>query len=426
MGGFRFTAASTSAAAGTDAGALSPPVAVDDGNPETTWAEGLGGDGRGEFLTARSSAGPIKIHGLRITPGDARSPTTFKAANRLKSLHLALGPEPARQFEISFAQDPAAGGDYRVSYWVALPAPIETACVTIVVGDVYRGTEKIVPGGGGTTAISDIALFTDLDGADGLEKLIASTSEGGDCGSRVPLLIQAGEPAVLPLAQAVLTAQGIGRECLVTALAGIDSTVASNVAMDALAAALVGATAVEEKLVLASFRKCETPPLAPVIQLLASPSASDDDRARAARLLGALPQPEAAAALLAEVGHGSPTVRLAVVQAVAGSPAMTLAALAPALAPGLADDKTGAGTDGRSKDGTARRTADLLRALGPLARRDPADRPAALAILRKTLATPDTAFEPRARAIMTLGTLGGADVVPDLARQAGDAPDPLT
>ena len=45
IGGFHWIAASTTAAAGTDARNLTPPLAVDDGDPKTSWTEGLGGDG---------------------------------------------------------------------------------------------------------------------------------------------------------------------------------------------------------------------------------------------------------------------------------------------------------------------------------------------------------------------------------------------
>ncbi|HTA19358.1 MAG TPA: hypothetical protein VK989_08705, partial [Polyangia bacterium] len=42
---FHFTAASTTASAGSDARDLGAPVAVDDGDPATAWTESLGGDG---------------------------------------------------------------------------------------------------------------------------------------------------------------------------------------------------------------------------------------------------------------------------------------------------------------------------------------------------------------------------------------------
>ena len=68
---FHWVAASTTRGAGDDARALTPPSEFDDGNPATVWAEGLGGDGRGEFLTARAATGGYAVRGLRSSPATA-------------------------------------------------------------------------------------------------------------------------------------------------------------------------------------------------------------------------------------------------------------------------------------------------------------------------------------------------------------------
>ena len=81
---FHFVGASTTRAAGSDARGLTPPVELEDDNPATSWAEGLGGDGRGEFLTARAAAGGYAIRGLRIFPGDGASLQALRGKNRLK------------------------------------------------------------------------------------------------------------------------------------------------------------------------------------------------------------------------------------------------------------------------------------------------------------------------------------------------------
>ncbi len=80
---FHFVAASTTRGAGSDARGLTAPLELDDGNPATSWAEGLGGDGRGEFLTARAAATGYPIRGLRILPGDGASLQAFHAKNRV-------------------------------------------------------------------------------------------------------------------------------------------------------------------------------------------------------------------------------------------------------------------------------------------------------------------------------------------------------
>ncbi|MBC8131689.1 MAG: hypothetical protein H7X95_01805, partial [Deltaproteobacteria bacterium] len=341
IGGFHFTSASTTGAAGTDARALSAPAGLDDGDPKTVWAEGLGGDGRGEFLTARASAGRYRVRGIRIVPGDASSTAAFRSKNRIKSLSLAFGPEADRRYDVEFAEDPAAGkgnGVEAAPYWIALPAAVDAGCVTVIVREVYRGSEVRSPGGGGTTAISDLEVFTELDDASGVQRLVTDMAAGAGCSSHVPLLVALGEKAVLPAAGAIIgvnaarakgngpgqqqgQAQRGGRECLVEALARIDATTKSDVALDALATALVGATANEERLIGEVMRKAQKDTgrvSVPLIAALLSSKqggqtgktgklneaghAAPADRARAARLLGTLDSPEATAALLEATG----------------------------------------------------------------------------------------------------------------------------
>ena len=420
LGGFHFVAASTTSSAGADARGLGAPTALDDGDPRTVWSEGLGGDGRGEFLTARALNGPYRVRGLRIVPGDASSPAAFKARNRLKALAVAFGPEPERRFEIEFPQDPAAGGAAKAGapYWVALPAPVETACVTVVIRDVYRGSEA-GPRTGGTTAISELTVFTDLDGPAGVERLIADTASGSDCSTRVPMLVNVGPTAVAPLAKAIGEAHGEGRACLVQALAGIDATAHDEPALAALVAALAGAGPSEERAISDVLAKAEHAPVSLLAATLAAPKASDDDRARAARVLGALPGPEATAALLAAVGTGSPALRLEVVQALGRSPAATVALV------------VNASQEARAATPAAPvRGADLIRALPALARRSPAEAATARAALRGLLASaPAGEFELRGRAVLAMGALpnaGGAeDLTGDLAAIAARDTDPV-
>jgi HEAT repeat protein len=409
IGGFHFTAASTTAAAGADARALAAPTALDDGNPKTIWAEGLGGDGRGEFLTARASAGHYAVRGIRIVPGDASTAATFKAKNRLKSIALTFGPEPEKRFDVAFPEDPAAGpGMNAPSYWIALPAPVDSACVTVVIRDVYRGTETGPAGGGGTTAISDLEIFTELDQASGVERLVADMAAGVDCQSRIPLLVALGDGAVLPAAQTVLGASGVGRECLVEALSRMDGTVKSGVALDALASALVGASAHEEQLIAQTLRKAPSPPVHAIAKILQSPSAktAPDDRARAARLLGALAAPDAGAALLAAAGGDNSDVRLAIVQALGTSPQVSVAQIVATI------DKTAA-SGAPGTPGSANRQADLLRALPALGRRTEADRTLAVQSLRRALAS-SRSFEVQARSVLGLGAIGDATSAKDL------------
>ncbi|HEX2660204.1 MAG TPA: HEAT repeat domain-containing protein, partial [Polyangia bacterium] len=414
LGGYHFVAASTTAAAGADARGLASPTALDDGDPKTVWTEGLGGDGRGEFLTARATAGAYHVRGVRIVPGDASTPAAFKARNRLKSILLALGPAPEQQFDVEFPEDPAAAsGKTAQAYWVALPAPVETSCATVVIRDVYRGSEATPHGGGGTTAVADLELFTELDDAGGVGRLIADTGAGVDCEAKVPLLARLGEAGVAPLSEAIAKASGAGRQCLVQALARLDGAARNPAALQALSAALIGASDAEEKLIAPVFAKAIDAPTEPLLATLLNTKASDDDRARAARVLGTMAGPEATDALITAVGSGSPALRLEIVQALGRSRNASVAKVASALAAARAEVTS-----------TPARVGDLIRALPALGRRAPAEAEAVRQALRAALAAPAT-FEIRARTIMAAGATGSPELASDLAKVVATSDDPV-
>ncbi|HVZ89334.1 MAG TPA: hypothetical protein VHG72_20375, partial [Polyangia bacterium] len=329
---FHFVGASTTRGAGSDARGLTPPVELEDGDPGTAWAEGLGGDGRGEFLTARAVAGGYAVRGIRIFPGDGAGLPAFKAKNRIKRLQIALGPSPAQRFDVEIPADPAADpARWREPYWIALPKPTVTSCVSVIITAVTPGTEAAPPKRYGTTAIGDLAIFTDADGAGGPERLVTDLASSADCGSRLPMVVALGAAAVQPAAQAALAAgPGPGRECLIEALTTLEPAPKTPGVVEALAAAVAGASEKEERLLAAALPRAAPPPVMPLSAMLASTTATVDDRARAARFLGLLDDAGAATALLAAVGNGPPAVRAAVVQAVAQMHRLGAEAVLPA------------------------------------------------------------------------------------------------
>jgi HEAT repeat protein len=409
---FHFVGASTTRGAGADARDLTAPVELDDGNPATAWAEALGGDGRGEFLTARAAATGYAVRGLRIFPGDGSSLAALRAHNRVKKLQVAFGPAPEQRFDVEIADDPAASEKHwRDPYWVALPTPVASACLTVVITGVTPGTEAAPPKSLGTTAIGDLAVFTDADGPGGTERLVADLAAAPDCAARLPLLLGLGEAAVLPTAQAVAASGGAGRACLLEALTRLDPAPHTPAVLDALVGALMGATEDEERAIGAALGRSPAPPVAGLAALLGSGSASVEDRARAARVLGGLNDEGAATALLAATGNGPGGLRAAVVAALQVTPRLQPE---PVLAAYAAAPRGGTGGDHRA--------ADLARVLPALAKAAPARRPEIVAALRADLA-PDRPFELRGRAILALGALGDgtADLV-GATHAAGDEP----
>ncbi len=415
IGGFHWIAASTTAAAGTDARNLTPPLAVDDGDPKTSWTEGLGGDGRGEFLTARSTSAGYAVRGVRIIPGDASSAAAFHGKNRVRRFQLLLGPKADQHFDVEIPDDPAADATHFAEpYWVVLPKPTPAACMTLVITEVARGSEASPPRNFGTTAIADLAIFTDLDGPEGVGRLVDDIATGPDCQQRVPLLVQLGEPAVIVTAQSILGAKGLGRECLVEGLVALAPAPQSPIVTDALAASLSSATDKEERLVTAALKIAPAPPIATLSQLLQGKTPKGDavgllDRQRAARVLGALSQLEAASALVGAAGQGPEPLRLAVVKALGDSTAVDPVLLLGAMAK---VDKT-----------ESTRYADLVRALVPSIHQRTEHHAAILAALRSAL-EPAQDFQVRARAVMALGDLHLPEATSDLIalRKSSDEP----
>jgi HEAT repeat protein len=422
---FHFTAASTTSAAGSDARDLGAPAAVEDGDPATAWTEGLGGDGRGEFLTARAGARGALVRGLRIIPGDASSPDRYRARNRVRKLQLALGPGNDQRFDVELPEDPTpTGGDLRrirEPFWVALPHPLAASCATVIITDVTPGTEASPPKSFGATAISELAIITDLDGPDGAERLVQEVAHSAECASRVSDLVALGAAAAaLPTAQAIISASAGGthtpeRECLVEALTRLSPEPKDAVVIEALVAALAGASEKEEQLVTGALARSAEPPVAAVAQLLEN-GKSPEDRARAARVLAALPDPRAAETLLAAAGRGPAPVREAVVRALAATPKLDPAALWAAI-----DATTGKALG--AKEDLTNRASDLLRVVPAVAKRSPETAPKALAVVKDAEA-PAQAFEVRGRAVMALGALGPV-AVPALADVRAHADEPV-
>ncbi|HVZ72174.1 MAG TPA: HEAT repeat domain-containing protein [Polyangia bacterium] len=406
---FSFTAASTTRAAGTDARALAAPTAVDDGDPATSWAEGLGGDGRGEWLTARAGAGGLAVRGLRFIPGDAASAATFRARNRVRRIQLALGPRADQRFDVVVPEDPAAdAAKFREPYWVALPRPVVASCATVILTEVTPGTEASPPKSFGTTAIAELTIFTDLDGPDAAARLVGEIAHAPDCATRVPALVALGAAAEPSLVKAIGAATpGAPRECLVDALARIDSLARGEGAAGAFVSALSGASEKEERVAAAALRASPTPPVAALAATLGAANGPVADRVRAARVLGQLGTNDAAAALLAAVGAGSAEMRQAVLAALAESPRLAAAPIFAAI--------------GATSDAEPGREADLARLLPAVVRRDSAAAPRALEVLRADVA-PGRPFEVRARATVALAGLGEAGLVMliDVARHADE------
>jgi len=407
LGGFHFHAVSSSAGAQGDARRLSAPTAVNDDDPSTVWTADAH-LGRGEFFSARSSAG-FALTGLRILTGDTRNAQTFAASARPRRLTLLFGRGAEQSLDVDLVEDSDGGGKrFRQPFWIPLPKPLAASCVTVMVREVKAGHAAM--------AIADIDVITEIDGPQAVDRLVADLAAGTSCETRRPLLVSIGPATLDKITSALAQAPpGQGRACLIETLgAFMPSPTATDsqpitgqpALASALAAALVAATPDEEKLVFALLARLQEPPLPAIAALLADHDRSEPDRLRAARALALLAQPEARRALLAALGKGSPSLRAGLRETAAGAkPPLAQAALA-ALAPGSAP---------------ARR-ADLLFVLAAAATREPEQVAAAVDVLRATLHD-GASFEEQARAIQGLGMIRSAAATAELVAFRARASD---
>jgi HEAT repeat protein len=392
LGGFFFTAASTSQGAAGNLSRLRPPAAVNDGNPATIWSSD--GDARGQLLTARSSGG-FAITGLRLLPGDPANERSFRASGKPRKLSLIFGKSPTENVDVDLVED-ADGGARRsqVPFWIALPKPVASTCMTVVVREATSDKAPV--------AIADMDVMTELDGPEAADRLVASLSQGIACQARQPLLVGLGA-AALPKVTAAIgkTPPGSGRGCLVEALAALLAAGAAPTpeVAAALVAVVEGASPDEEKILLKLVPGPHAPPVAPLAAILHDNKHPEADRLRAARVLAAIPGEESQKTLLAAVGHGAPTMRKSLRSIVS--------ALKPPLAPAA---KTA--LDATPATDTGRR-ADLLLVLAALARQEASARPVVFATLTAALGE-NVPFEEQARAIAGLGLLKGPDALATL------------
>jgi len=167
----RFSAASSTAGE-SDPRFGSPPRALTDGEPTTVWAEGRPGGGAGELVVGRwESETPVRALRLRAGPG----------VGLPRALSLVLGAHEERVTVPEGAADA----------WVLFDAPIEAACVALVIDEGDPG---------GVTGFGELSLYTEPDFGRGLDALVDELVAEGPRGDDLAgWLGRLGEPACTAL-----------------------------------------------------------------------------------------------------------------------------------------------------------------------------------------------------------------------------------
>ena len=175
--GLRFVSASSAAGQPEEVLMLSAPTALTDGALETFWAEGRGGVGEGERVTARWDGGrPIRALSLLASPG-AQMPAEVDVVIEGATLRVSI---------------PAGA----TTAWIVPPEPLDTSCVSLVLG---AGTGDA----GVAVGLGEVRAYTEIDFGQGLATLIDELVAEGDSADRTATwLARIGEPAVIALDEA--------------------------------------------------------------------------------------------------------------------------------------------------------------------------------------------------------------------------------
>jgi hypothetical protein len=163
--------------------AIGNPAFLTDGRTDTSWSEGRGGDGRGEFATFRPLSGAALVAlEFAIRPDGDAAPADGAAP---RSLWLATR---SAVFRVDFAEDAwrTKGAWYRV----ALPAPLTEDCLAIVLESSYSARAE------SSVTLAEVRGVSELQGLDPGELVARLSTPGAPGADVVPALLQAGRAGV--------------------------------------------------------------------------------------------------------------------------------------------------------------------------------------------------------------------------------------
>ncbi len=159
--------------------AVGAPQALTDGNPETTWSENVGGDGKGEFVVMHAPP-ELPIAGLELTI-------------RPKVAAVADGAAPERLFiagphdvvEVTLPED--AWKIPGARYGIVLDPPLQTSCLALVLDSSFD-TSKAAK-----VSVAELSVMSELSESE-LPALVARLAGGGQRAEAAKALLVAGGP----------------------------------------------------------------------------------------------------------------------------------------------------------------------------------------------------------------------------------------
>jgi HEAT repeat protein len=200
--------------------ALGDPLALTDGRVDTSWAEGRGGEGRGEFVVLRPLSGVSLISLELLVRAEGEAAVTGTAP---RSVWLVTRSSVRR---IDWAEN--AWQTPGVWYRVQLPAPLQEDCLALVLEQAYADTPET------QVTLAELRGVSELQSLEPAQ-LVARLSTPGDAGSAaVPALLQAGPAGVDAVVNAFSALDAVGRARALDVLEGAPCESAARVYVDVL------------------------------------------------------------------------------------------------------------------------------------------------------------------------------------------------
>lgn len=351
--------------------------ALTDGDPGTAWSEARPGDGHGEFVTMRAPV-EVPIHALAVTVApsapkpDGAAPRSFFVATDERVFHVTLPEDGWRT--------PGA------SFEVALPEPVRTSCVAVVLDEAYaRGLAAP------DVSIAEVSAITQFDRDGATMDDVAAELSGARAEEATAMLLRADGAGLEAVAKRWEDLDPRARTVAVDVAASTGQC--DGGAMSLLTRALADADREVTRRALGRVERCgkdATEALA-----LAVRSEDEAQRAAAAPLLATISPSAALAPIRAVLGAGRPETR----RALRGALARASTSSPPGALLALFDGELG-----------PEARLDLLRALGPrLAELRPASSAALAHVLGSSpdMATRWLAVQPLAHLARASGSAAG-------------------
>jgi HEAT repeat protein len=140
-------------------------LSLADGDPLSGWIEGSGGDGAGEFVTAKTISSKVPFSALELSLAKG------KGNNALKKFSITT--DDGTVYAVTVPKDPRKSPGEKLV--VAFPEPVESSCLSIVIDEVWPAPAS----SGNHTFIGEITPRTPVESPEGLAALADALVEAG-------------------------------------------------------------------------------------------------------------------------------------------------------------------------------------------------------------------------------------------------------